>query len=618
MVDIREKINKTQLQIVESTEGPLLVVAGAGSGKTRVIEYRVLHLIQKGIPAHQILLLTFTRRAAQEMLLRASRHDRRCSAVEGGTFHSFSYKLLRQYGNRIGLKDFSILDEADALDAVNVCLKESGYAVSDKDFPRKDYLRKMFSMQVNKRISLDKVLEDEYPDFVDYQSQIEELGKRYKNYKKSKQYLDYDDLLAEAINLLTQEKVLCNHIGERYNYLMVDEYQDTNPLQAELTFLLGKTHCNVMAVGDDAQSIYGFRGASHRNIMEFPQKFPGCKILKLEANYRSHQKILDVANAVLLNMRNKYSKCLKAVQAHIGEVPQLLIFRGDRSEAEWITEKIQSLKHQGFDYQKQAILFRSAYISIPLQAQLSRMGIPFQVYGGMKFYETAHVKDLLAHLKVMANPADDISWMRIFTLLDGVGPKTAGKIIAGFKHPKAKEVTDMIKDFSQEKKKIGQLLSGVADYYYPLLKEKFEDWRQRSSDIDALLEIAENYDSLVEFLADFALDPPEKAVNQDANKKQETLTLSTIHSAKGLEWDCVFVLGLMDGVLPVSFSLSNDERIEEEMRLLYVAITRAKVKLHLVAHYEGFSSGTNQFHKISRFLDSPAVMAHLSQKAIFE
>jgi DNA helicase II / ATP-dependent DNA helicase PcrA len=640
MIDFKKDLNPSQLEVVNAISGAVLVIAGAGSGKTRVIEYRVLNLLQKKVPAQAILLLTFTRRAANSMLSRAANHDPRARLVEGGTFHSFAYSILKKYAHLIGFENFSILDEDDSQEAVGLVAKKLGVYDTDKKFPKKDTLKKIISMAVNKERSIEEVLEREYPDFYDYASIVERIKNDYQRYKIEKGYFDFDDLLIYLKLLLSKREDLRLELSRKYQYIMVDEYQDTNKPQAAITYLLGKDHSNVMVVGDDAQSIYGFRGATHENIMEFPKLFPDCRIIKLEANYRSHQKILDVANAVLCDMRSKFSKNLVSAGKNSGEQPQLLLFRNGYEEAEWIVEKVLELHREGVPFGEQAVLFRSSYVSIALQVELGRQGIPFAVFGGMKFYETAHVKDLVSHFKVIANPKDELAWARIMTLLEGVGPKTAQNITSkidpkfsfdaldkdrlcaqskGKKYERQlRKLLDVLQAASDPGKKLSENLAGLIEYYYPILREKFDDWQQRINDLEALKEISSKYTSLRDFLADFAIDPPEKGAiaRQEATPDDEKpLCLSTIHSAKGLEWECVFLIGLVEGVLPVSFSLDDEEAIDEEHRLFYVALTRAKKHLFLAVHYENHGFSYNKFNQISRFIDSPEVLSRLEQKA---
>ena len=631
MMDFTTFLNKSQLEVVNTFEGPILVIAGAGSGKTRVIEYRVLNLILNKVLPQSILLLTSTRRASREMLSRAASHDLRCNHVEGGTFHSFAYKLLKKHSHLIGFESFSILDEDDSQEAVGLCAKRAGFDTKDKRFPKKDTMRKIISMSVNKGLAIPDLLESDYANFADYAPQIERVKNDYARFKLEKLYFDYDDMLVYLRLLLAKNPALRAELAEKYRYIMVDEYQDTNKLQAEITFLLGEKHGNVMAVGDDAQSIYGFRGASHANILDFPARFANCRVIKLENNYRSHQKILDVANAVLVNMKHKFSKTLISAQGEEGDKPSLMFFRSSDEESRWVAQKILDMRDDGLDLRKQAVLFRSSFISIPLQMELSRRNIPFQVFGGLKFYETAHVKDILAYLKVIFNPRDQISWARLLQLIEGIGPKTSERIIHSV--ASLRSLDDILKELPKDEKertytpqleRLARMLEKAAgesscrkqfeaalEYYTPVFKQKFDDWPQREADLDALKQMSGGYKSLRDFLADFTLEPPEKGVsgvNPAVADDEAQLTLSTIHSAKGLEWDTVYLIGLMDGVLPVSFSLNNDASIEEEQRLFYVAVTRAKRRLFLTLHHEGNGFGLTQFNRPSRFVESRDVL----------
>lgn len=635
-MDIKRQLNPSQFAAVTTTDGPVLVIAGAGSGKTRVIEYRVLALVEKKINPHSILLLTFTRSAAREMISRSARHDPRCRDVTGGTFHSFAYKQLRRHAKAIGLSDsFSLLDEGDAAEAVYRCSAKLGFYEKEKRYPKKDTLRAIISMSVNKQMPVSEVVKKEYPHFLEFAADFDALRREYVAFKIGKNYLDYDDLLV-YLRLILENEEIRGRLAERFRYVMVDEYQDTNRLQGDIAYLLAERHHNIMAVGDDAQSIYGFRGASHENIMEFPKRFPECTIIKLEENYRSSQSILDVANAVLENMKNKYSKCLVSAKKQTGEKPSLLFFRDAHEEAEWVAGRIKTQRDEGTPLGQQCVLFRSQYLSIPLQAELSRRNIPFEVFGGLKFYETAHVKDVISHLKVVANPRDELAWNRVLMLVDGVGPKTAGHISDAilassspkeiidevFEKQKGRRYSEGLQGLASLLKAVrggtlnaGEQFSLVLEYYVPFLKDRFDDWHLRLNDLETLRQIAARYDSLDDLLEDFSVEPPERGVwrvEPSTPDEEKPLTLSTIHSAKGLEWDTVFLMGLMDGVLPVAFSLDHEDEIEEEQRLFYVAVTRAKNHLALSLHHEGFRGGITQFNRISRFVDLPNVLSKLT------
>lgn len=637
MPDIRRQLNPSQFAAVTTTDGPVLVIAGAGSGKTRVIEYRVLYLVENKVNPHSVLLLTFTRSASREMISRAARHDPRCKDIDGGTFHSFAYKQLKRYSKIMGFPEsFSLLDGGDAGEAVHRCATKLGFYEKEKRYPKKDTLRAIISMSINKGISVGEILKKEYPHFLEYAPEIENLRKGYAAYKINKNYLDYDDLLV-YMRLLLENDEIRDRLSGKYKYIMVDEYQDTNTLQGDITYFLSGRHRNVMVVGDDAQSIYGFRGASHENIMEFPKRFPECTIIKLEENYRSTQSVLDVANAVLENMKNKYSKCLVSAKKEIGEKPNLLFFKDAHEEAEWVAGRIKRQMDEGIPLGRQSVLFRSQYLSIPVQAELSRRNIPFEVFGGLKFYETAHVKDVMAHLKILVNPKDELAWNRVLMLIEGIGPRTSEHISEEIlactsfngildsihrKHSKGHKYSEglaklasLLKSVHTDKLNAGEQFGTVLDYYVPLLKDRFDDWHLRLNDLETLRQISMRYRSLEELLEDFAVEPPERGVwrvEPSTPDEEKPLTLSTIHSAKGLEWESVFLIGLIDGVLPVAFSLDHEDEIEEEQRLFYVGVTRAKNHLYLSLHHEGFRGGITQFNKISRFVDVPNVISKLS------
>jgi DNA helicase II / ATP-dependent DNA helicase PcrA len=641
MNDLRNTLNPEQLTAVTTMEGPILVIAGAGSGKTRVIEYRVLNLIRNKVSPDSILLLTFTRKAAHEMLSRASKHDPQCKNVEGGTFHSFAYKMLKTYSKSLGFPvGFVVLDESDAEEAIHRCASKLGFYDRKKRFPKKDTLRSIISMSVNKNKSIGEVIKREYPHFIEYVSEIDNLRKEYAAYKIDKNYFDYDDLLV-YLRILLENGEVRDRLSLRYRYIMVDEYQDTNILQGDIAYLLADKHRNIMVVGDDAQSIYGFRGASHKNIMEFPKLFPGCTVIKLEENYRSSQSILNVANAVLENMKNKYSKCLVSAKKHIGEKTRLLFFKDAYEEAESVADLIKEQLDQGISLGHQCVLFRSSYLSIPLQSELSKRNIPYETYGGLKFYETAHVKDILSHLKLLVNPKDELAWNRVLMLIERIGPKTAGMITdeaTGYsslkeilervfaKYTKGRPYSEGLGNLEKAVRKVyggkinvGEVYEVILEYYIPLMKDKYDDWHLRQNDLEALRQIAMRYDSVEDLLEDLAIEPPERGVwgvEPETKEDEKPLVLSTIHSAKGLEWDSVVIMGLVDGVLPVTFALDSEDEIEEEQRLFYVALTRAKKRCFLTLHHEGVRGGITQFNKMSRFVDVPNVLSKLEFKDV--
>ncbi|MFH1691033.1 MAG: ATP-dependent helicase [Candidatus Omnitrophota bacterium] len=630
--DLKKMLNPSQLDAVTTIHGPVLVVAGAGTGKTRVIEYRCLYMIDQGIPPEQILLLTFTRKSAREMLSRASLRDPECRRIEGGTFHSFAYRIIKRYKKALGLgENISFIDASDASDALFLLAAKLGCLEDKTRFPKKDTLRSILSMSLNRNQSIADILSGDYPHFSHLASQIEDLRTEYTQYKISRNLIDYDDMLI-YLKLLLEDEQINQKVTSQFKYVMVDEFQDTNKIQADIIFSLARNHQNCMAVGDDTQSIYSFRGAYYKNMFDFPAMFSDTKIITLEYNYRSTQPILDVANAVIAGEKRKYSKVLFTMSAG-KEKPTLSFFKDAYMEAQWIAEKIFSLRREGTSLKTMGVLYRSNFLSLPAQLALSKLNIPFMVYGGMKFIETAHIKDTLAFLKVHHNFRDELSLARVLMLLDGIGPRTVQKvkdiIVSAKCEDMDRQLKSVIKNPSQRKelvrvvellnclKDIGgvrEKIKKVIDFYIPFLKKKFDDHPARQDDLKAFMEISCSYTSLEQFLVDFVtIEPPERSmVSMEANKDDEGhVTLSTVHSAKGLEWDSVFVMALMDGSFPVSYALNDEESIEEEKRLLYVAVTRAKKNLFLSMHNEGRNGGISTFNRLSRFVNEAKVLEKL-------
>lgn len=636
--DYKAALNPAQWEAVSTVEGPLLVVAGAGTGKTRVIEYRCLYMIEQGIAPESILLLTFTRKAAREMLSRASLHEAKCGRIEGGTFHSFAYRLIQRYKKMLGLgENISFLDESDCADILHLLASRAGFLEDKARFPKKDTLRSILSMSVNRHQGLKEIIQKDFPHFLNLCPQLEGLRSQFSEYKIARNLIDYDDMLIYLRFLLEKEEVR-ESVSKRYRYCMVDEFQDTNKIQADIIYLLCKSHQNCMAVGDDTQSIYSFRGAYYKNMFDFPSMFEGCRIIKLEYNYRSTQPILDVANTVIEAEKKKYSKVLFTTSPG-EEKPTLSYFKDAFSEADFIAAKIKEYRDRGVGLHEMGVLYRSNYLSLPVQLALSKRNLPFAVFGGMKFVETAHIKDVLAFLKVHHNSKDEISLARILMLLEGVGPKTAEKIkdvilgcdekefFASFKGitkntqvvQEASKVRALF-DALKKTKDLEGIIKKVNSFYAPYLKKKFDDYPLRQDDLKALCEIASTYSNLEQFLVDFvALEPPDRSVVEAGSDRpdEKPITLSTIHSAKGLEWKVVFLVALIDGSLPVSYSLNDEEALEEERRLLYVAITRAKRHLHLSMHNEGRNGGLSCFNRLSRFISEARVMDRLAMDHVW-
>lgn len=605
-------------------EGPSLVIAGAGSGKTRTLVYRVAYLIDSGVDPSNILLLTFTRKSAQEMLQRAgeligARSERVC----GGTFHSVANLLLRRYGRSIGVEPgFTILDRGDAEDLIALVRSQLGLNEKDKRFPRKGTIMEMISKSENTLRSLEEIILDEFGHFADHIEDLSRLKTAYQAAKRQKQLLDYDDLLVMLRQLLLLDETARATISRQFRYILVDEYQDTNRLQAEVVRKLAATHNNVMVVGDDSQSIYAFRGATFKNIMEFPALFPGTQIYKLEENYRSTQPILNLANCIIDEAAEKYTKRLFTRKID-GPLPSLVEAAGENTQSRFIAQKILELREEGVPLSEVAVLFRSSFHSFDLEIELSRKGLPFIKRGGVKFIETAHVKDLLAHVRVIANPLDTVSWNRVLMLVEGVGPKKAHDLLAaivkggqpfevlrgvsGRSGQGLKNLANTLESLSgADDRSPSEQVNHIYEYYLPILKEQYDDYPKRTRDLDHLHTIAEGYPGVNEFLADLALEPPDgSASGVDApGRDDERLVLSTIHSAKGLEWQAVFVIWIVDGRFPSVYSFVADEDLEEERRLFYVSVTRAKRHLFLTYPINVYDKSSGMLlSKPSRFLD---------------
>ncbi len=592
-------LNAAQLEAVTTIDGPVLVIAGAGTGKTRTLVHRMAHLVEQGIAPEAILLLTFTRKASQEMLNRASLlMQESCGQVMGGTFHGVANLLLRKYGQHIGYPShFSILDRGDAEGIVNLLKSSLQLTGAGKRFPSKRAVVNMISGAVNKNKDFEEYLEDRYFHLLEFRDDLRLIRSHYQQFKKDHALMDYDDLLVNFRDVLRDYPEVRHEVATRFQYVMVDEYQDTNRIQAEIVKLIAGEHTNVMVVGDDAQSIYSFRGADFQNIMEFPDLFAGTKIVRLEENYRSVQPILEATNAIIGNAAEKYAKTLYSNLAS-EDKPVLYKPRDENGQARYVVEKILEFQKEGVPMSEMAVLFRSGFHSYKLELELANHGISFEKRGGMKLTETAHIKDVLAYLKVQCNPADRLSWNRILLQLEKVGPKTAEKILATIKEgDEPAEVLAAYKAGKSWKTGLDKLVAAlvqitnvptpgaklavVLDYYQPIFERLFaDDYPSRSRDLDQLRDLLSGYDALQAFIDDAVLDPPAEAGKNGLVGEQ--LILSTVHSSKGLEWQKVFVLNLVEGKFPSGQAQLPEER-EEERRLLYVAATRAKEHLFMLA-----------------------------------
>jgi DNA helicase-2/ATP-dependent DNA helicase PcrA len=628
-IDYAGELNAAQHEAATTLEGPVLVIAGAGSGKTRTLVYRVARLVESGVNPGHILLLTFTRKAAEEMLRRASALvGASCERVAGGTFHSFANTVLRRQARRLGLEsNFTILDRGDAEDVVGLLRTRAGLDKKDRRFPRKNAILEILSMAVNRARTVDEVVEESYAHLYDHLEDLRRLGTDYAQYKREKNLADYDDLLVHLRDLVRDHADVAGQLSRTYRYIMVDEYQDTNPLQAEIVRGLAVAHQNVMAVGDDSQSIYSFRGATFRNIMDFPGLFPGSRLVTLEENYRSTQSILDLANAIIDRAAEKHTKVLRTRQGR-GEAPQLLQCVDEQAQSRFVSQRILELREEGVPLDEMAVLFRSSFHSFDLELELQRADIPFVKRGGFKFIETAHVKDVLAHLRIVANPRDAVSWHRVLLLLDGLGPRTAEDLFGHLAsaadladatarlgtYPRRGAYTkdlgrlaELLRELASEDLPPGEKVARVVGFYTPMMRHIHpEDFPKREKDLEHFITIASRYRSLASLLTDMALEPPTDSVGDvlAADVEEGLLTLSTIHSAKGLEWNTVFVIWMVDGRFPSYHNLNDGEEVEEERRLLYVAVTRAKEHLHLTYPIDIYDRSAGMvLGKPSRFVE---------------
>jgi DNA helicase-2/ATP-dependent DNA helicase PcrA len=603
VIDFSDELNPAQLEAATSEGGPHLVIAGAGSGKTRTLVYRVAYLVSGGTPPESILLLTFTRRASQEMLRRAtSILDERCRRVAGGTYHGFANLMLRRYAKKLDYGDrFTIVDRSDATDLVGVVRSEGGYGSGGRRFPRKDTILDLLSKQVNTNRPLEDLLEESYPQFAEDLEALQQIGARYALLKKEQNVMDYDDLLINLRRLLVEHDDVRRKISAAHRYVMIDEYQDTNRLQAHIGALLASEHGNIMVVGDDAQSIYSFRGADFRNIMDFPDIFPDTKTTVLEQNYRSTQPILSLGNAILSCAREKYSKELFSELE--GDHKPIFVRTADSYEqAEAVARRVLELREQGVPLQEMAVLSRAAWHTNTLEVELQNRNIPFRKFGGIRFVEAAHVKDVCAVLKISSNPTDAAAWLRVLQLFEGIGPRTAQQIAntvvaQGGSTDVLREAKWKKRKFATELKTLARLLAQVSDdalgvserldlvliEYKRWMKKKYDDAKRRFRDLEALQILAERYNDVESFLSDLAIDPPNFDTREgDSDADDEWMTLSTVHSAKGLEWHTVFIVQLCAGQFPSYNALKDDDGLEEERRLFYVAVTRAKENLYLI------------------------------------
>ncbi|HEY5345896.1 MAG TPA: ATP-dependent helicase [Verrucomicrobiae bacterium] len=652
-IDYARELNEQQLAAVTAPPGPALVIAGAGSGKTRTLTYRVAYLLEQGIPADRILLLTFTNKAAGEMMRRISDllgHELR--SLWGGTFHSIGARILRLHAETLGYqRDFTILDRDDAKDLIKASLLDAKIDTKDKHFPKADVLNEIFSLAANTHQTIAELVEGKFSYFADFVEQIADQQKRYLARKRATNGMDFDDLLVLWLKLLQDHADVREHFQRRFQFILVDEYQDTNKLQGDLIDLLAARHHNITVVGDDAQSIYAWRGANFANILDFPKRYPGAKVFKIETNYRSTPEILNVANAAIAANVNQFAKELSPARKS-GAKPALVQCHNAGQQAAFIAQRALELREEGTSLNQIAVLYRSHFHALELQLELTRQQIPFSITSGIRFFEQAHIKDATAYLKFVANPRDEVSFKRLVLLLPGIGAKGAEKIFQIFSGQMADGRWQMGKETSVEnlpqlpsanshllatrlqacakfvpkkaavpwtqfvatiaqledestRRSAAKMLRLVMDAGYDdYLKETFDNYERRLEEIQQLAEFAFQFGTVEEFLTQLALLTNVEA-EDDPKDDSEKIKLSTIHQAKGLEFEAVFVIMLCDGMFPSARSSESNDGEEEERRLFYVAITRAKNELYLTYPQirGGFgASGADTYQSPSRFL----------------
>ncbi len=624
------ELNPDQARAAAHKDGPLLIIAGAGTGKTRTLVYRVAHLLDQGVAPERILLLTFTRRAAHEMLMRAERLVGSVSTrVQGGTFHGTGHRVLRRHGPAAGLPgNFSIMDQGDAQDLMQLARAGLGFGSREKRFPKKETLHHIYSRHINVERPIDEILHAEYPHFLDFSADIVRLFAEYTSRKHERNLVDYDDLLLFWALLLEHSPSIADQIAGAYDHLLVDEYQDTNALQARILRGMCRGHQNITVVGDDAQSIYSFRGANIRNILDFPRQFTGTTVVTLEQNYRSTQPVLDLTNAVIARAPERFSKTLWTMRpGH--ERPWLVTAHDEQQQTRFVIDRILELHENGTALKEMAVLFRAGYMSADLEIELANRKIPFEKWGGLKFLEAAHIKDVLAFLRILDNPRDEVSWYRVLMLMPGIGDVTARAVMASmaergwdadaFTHfaapPRMRDAHHALAGLlrrlgtvRREGEDVSADITDIRELYDAILTARYEHPEPRLADLDQLRVIAAGYPSRAAFLSALALEPPQSTQDLATGSENEddALVLSTVHSAKGKEWDAVFVIWAVDGWFPSTRSMEEEDELEEERRLMYVALTRARNHLAVTYPLNVYASRRSveySMDQLSRFFD---------------
>ena len=631
-IDFAEALNDQQLEAVTSPAGAHLVIAGAGSGKTRTLTYRVAWLLEQGYRPGEILLLTFTNKAAREMLERVN--DLLPGASEGlwsGTFHSIGHRILRRHPEAVGFREgFTIMDREDQEELLESVVARLGFRTNDKRFPKGEVLAELISLGCNTGETLRTLLARRYRYFIDLEEQIAQVASAYEGRKKEVNALDFDDLLSKTHELLLTSPEIAATYQRRFRAILVDEYQDTNRLQAGLIDTLAASHKHIMVVGDDAQSIYSWRGADFANILEFPKRYPDSVIHRIEANYRSVPQVLELANASILNNPRQFPKELRAVRKPAITKPALVPLATNNEQASFIAQRVLELHDEGIDFREIAVLYRAHYHSMEIQLEFTRRGIPFGITSGLRFFEQAHIKDVAAFLKFAINPNDEVAFKRMVRLLPGIGSKTAenlwlqsAKLLEGSRHfsrlekgckPPSKAIgawSQLIGTLAKiapmcvpapPSEMITAVTSGLYDDY---MQAKFANYEARRDDLNTLANYAKQFEQTDEFLAQLTLlGGTETSEVTGRDDEEDRVCLSSIHQAKGLEWQAVFLAWLTEGMFPGARSLEDESALEEERRLFYVGVTRCKEELYLTYPELRLNAGYGEaFQRPSRFLE---------------
>jgi DNA helicase-2/ATP-dependent DNA helicase PcrA len=634
-IDYRGELNAQQYAAVSAPPGAALVIAGAGSGKTRTLTYRVAYLVENGVAPSNILLLTFTNKAAREMLERVrGLIPTDLSGLWSGTFHSVGNRILRRHPQAAGLEEgFTILDREDQKEMLDGVIAGLGLDAKAKRFPKGDVVAEVLSHALNTRKSLGVVLVEKFPHFLEFEDPIAELARRYEVRKREANSVDFDDLIEKPLRLLRADSTIAEHYQRQFQFVLVDEYQDTNQIQSEFIDLLSARHRNLMVVGDDAQSIYSWRGADFRNILEFPKRYPGAQVYRIETNYRSVPEILAVANAAISFNERQFRKELVAVRPAAPVRPGWVALGDSGQQAAFVARRILDLREEGMELQEVAVLYRAHFHSMELQMELTRLGIPFQITSGLRFFEQAHVKDVAAFLKFIVNPRDEVAFKRMIRLLPGIGARSADQVwtqlgarpgngeggrrtwpdrFAEFKVPaKAskgfRQLGFTLEEIAPEGRPVppGDMIRAVLEAVYDDYgKAEFANYDQRREDLNTLADFATRYRDPAEFLDQLALMSGLDTDAADADDEEEgRVTLSSVHQAKGLEWRAVFVIWLAEGMFPSSRSMESEESVEEERRLFYVAVTRAREELYLTFPHLRLNAGYGEMlQRPSRFI----------------